>query len=60
MSFLHTIVAGEAGAVVRVELKGHAANVLLLDDHNFGQPSRFNLSQLETPRQIRIGVRFQF
>ncbi len=27
---------------------------------DFGQSSRFNLSQLETPRQIRIGVRFQF
>jgi hypothetical protein len=27
---------------------------------DFGQASRFNLTQLETPRQIRIGVRFQF
>jgi TonB dependent receptor/TonB-dependent Receptor Plug Domain len=27
---------------------------------DFGQPSRFNQSQLETPRQIRIGLRFQF
>jgi hypothetical protein len=27
---------------------------------DFGQASRFNLSQLETPRQIRIGVRYEF
>jgi hypothetical protein len=27
---------------------------------DFGQASRFNLSQLETPRQIRIGLRYEF
>ena len=27
---------------------------------DFGQPSRFNLAQLETPRQLRIGVRYEF
>jgi len=27
---------------------------------DIGQPSRFNLSQLETPRQIRIGLRYEF
>jgi outer membrane receptor protein involved in Fe transport len=27
---------------------------------DFGQPTRFNLSQLETPRQMRIGVRYEF
>ena len=27
---------------------------------DFGQPSRANLAQLQTPRQIRLGVRFQF
>ena len=27
---------------------------------DFGDPSRFNLSQLETPRQMRIGIRYEF
>ncbi len=27
---------------------------------DFGQPSRANLAQLQTPRQIRLGVRFEF
>ena len=27
---------------------------------DFGDASRFNLSQLETPRQMRIGIRYQF
>jgi hypothetical protein len=27
---------------------------------DFGDASRFNLAQLETPRQIRIGVRYEF
>jgi uncharacterized membrane protein YbhN (UPF0104 family)/outer membrane receptor protein involved in Fe transport len=27
---------------------------------DLGQPSRFNLAQLQTPRQIRLGVRFDF
>jgi hypothetical protein len=27
---------------------------------DFGQPSRANLTQLETPRQIRVGVRYEF
>lgn len=27
---------------------------------DLGQPSRFNLAQLETPRQIRVGVRYAF
>ena len=27
---------------------------------DFGQPSRANLAQLQTPRQIRIGVRYEF
>ena len=27
---------------------------------DFGQPARFNLSQLETPRQMRIGIRYEF
>ncbi len=27
---------------------------------DIGQPSRFNLSQLETPRQMRIGIRYEF
>ena len=27
---------------------------------DLGQPSRFNLAQLQTPRQIRVGVRFDF
>jgi hypothetical protein len=27
---------------------------------DFGQPTRFNLSQLEMPRQIRIGLRYEF
>jgi hypothetical protein len=27
---------------------------------DLGQPSRFNLSQLQVPRQIRLGVRFEF
>ena len=27
---------------------------------DLGDPSRFNLSQLETPRQIRIGLRYEF
>jgi hypothetical protein len=32
----------------------------LATNPDFGQPVRFNLSQLETPRQIRIGVRYEF
>jgi hypothetical protein len=27
---------------------------------DFGQPSRTNLAQLQTPRQLRFGVRFEF
>lgn len=27
---------------------------------DFGQPSRTNLAQLQTPRQIRLGVRYEF
>jgi len=27
---------------------------------DFGQPSRANLAQLQTPRQVRFGVRFEF
>jgi Carboxypeptidase regulatory-like domain/TonB dependent receptor-like, beta-barrel/TonB-dependent Receptor Plug Domain len=27
---------------------------------DLGQPSRFNLEQLETPRQVRIGFRYEF
>ena len=27
---------------------------------DLGQPSRFNLAQLQTPRQIRLGVRVEF
>jgi hypothetical protein len=27
---------------------------------DFGQPSRFNLAQLQTPRQVRFGIRYQF
>jgi outer membrane receptor protein involved in Fe transport len=27
---------------------------------DFGAPSRFNLAQLQTPRQIRLGVRYEF
>jgi len=27
---------------------------------DFGQPSRFNLAQLQTPLQVRLGVRYQF
>jgi hypothetical protein len=27
---------------------------------DFGQPSRSNLAQLQTPRQLRLGVRFEF
>ena len=27
---------------------------------DFGQPSRSNLSQLQVPRQIRVGVRYEF
>ena len=27
---------------------------------DFGQPSRSNLAQLQTPRQVRLGVRFEF
>jgi carboxypeptidase family protein/TonB-dependent receptor-like protein len=27
---------------------------------DFGQPSRLNLAQLQTPRQIRFGVRYEF
>jgi hypothetical protein len=27
---------------------------------DFGQPSRTNLAQLQTPRQFRFGVRFEF
>ena len=27
---------------------------------DFGQPSRANLAQLQTPRQLRLGVRFEF
>ncbi len=27
---------------------------------DLGDPSRFNLSQLETPRQMRIGIRYEF
>jgi hypothetical protein len=27
---------------------------------DFGQPSRGNLAQLQTPRQVRLGVRFEF
>jgi outer membrane receptor protein involved in Fe transport len=27
---------------------------------DFGQPSRFNLAQLQAPRQIRIGLRYSF
>ena len=27
---------------------------------DFGQPSRANLAQLQTPRQIRVGVRYEF
>jgi hypothetical protein len=27
---------------------------------DFGDPSRFNLAQLETPRQMRLGVRYEF
>ena len=27
---------------------------------DFGQPSRANLAQLQTPRQIRLGIRYEF
>jgi hypothetical protein len=27
---------------------------------DFGQPSRANLAQLQTPRQVRFGVRYEF
>jgi len=27
---------------------------------DFGDASRFNLAQLQTPRQVRFGVRLQF
>ena len=27
---------------------------------DFGQPSRSNLAQLQTPRQVRLGVRYEF
>ena len=27
---------------------------------DFGQPSRTNLAQLQTPRQVRFGVRYEF
>ena len=27
---------------------------------DFGQPSRFNLAQLQSPRQVRLGIRYQF
>jgi hypothetical protein len=27
---------------------------------DFGQPSRFNLAQLQTPLQVRLGLRYQF
>jgi hypothetical protein len=27
---------------------------------DFGQPSRVNLAQLQTPRQIRLGIRYEF
>jgi len=27
---------------------------------DFGQPSRANLAQLQTPRQLRLGIRYQF
>jgi hypothetical protein len=27
---------------------------------DFGQPSRTNLAQLQTPRQVRLGVRYEF
>jgi hypothetical protein len=27
---------------------------------DFGQASRANLAQLQTPRQIRLGIRYEF
>jgi hypothetical protein len=27
---------------------------------DFGQPSRFNLAQIQTPTQVRLGVRYLF
>jgi len=32
----------------------------LAPNPDLGQPSRFNLAQLQTPRQIRFGVRYEF
>jgi outer membrane receptor protein involved in Fe transport len=45
---------------IALDFDPNTETTFLAPNPDFGDASRFNLSQLETPRQIRIGVRYEF
>jgi outer membrane receptor protein involved in Fe transport len=45
---------------IALDFDPNTETTFLAPNPDLGDASRFNLSQLETPRQIRIGVRYEF